>query len=322
MVMLRLIGIALSLLFAVPANPAWSVPQTKLSSQEVVIPFDPPLGRDLSYRWKQSDTRDGRTTMSWSVDRFRFEEAGEGYKLTVEPVSSGSNEADPIKLQMFKRLEELTRFPFVLRLNADAEIVELERGDEYWGKIMGALREAMAQRNGKSAPLEDQAIAGVIGMFEKMPAEVRLAKLTESVQPLVEFAYTETSVSKPIHAQLDTASPFGGTLKQNVVISLTKVERGLAHLTIRMNVPREELLKATAAMLSRLQNGAPEKDQAAKLESAMGALKEFRSETVADYRISIEDGMLDSFQSTQTISVTDGQKNQQRVRTMSLTRVE
>ena len=320
--MLRAIGIALGLLFAVVGEPARAIPQTKLSSQEVLVPFDPPLGQNLSYRWEKTDTKDGKTTMSWSLDRFRFEEAGEGYKLIVEPVSSGSNETDPVKLQMMKRLEEMIRMPFVLRLNAEAEIVELERGDEYWAKIMAALREALANRGGRPAVQEGRAIAAILDMFQKMPAEARLAKLTESVQPLVEFAYTKTSVRSPIRAQVDTASPFGGTLKQDVVISLTKVEKGFAHLTVRMNVPREELLKLTAAMVSRLQNGVLDKDQVAKLNAGMAALKEVQSETIADYRISTEDGMLESFRSTQTISVTEGDKKEQRVRTMSLTRVE
>lgn len=320
--MLRTIGIALGLVMAGVAATASAVPQAKPSNQEVLIPFDPPLGEPLSYRWEKTDTKDGKTVMGWSLDRFRFEEAGEGYKLTVEPVSSGSNESDPAKLQMMKRLEELTRMPFVLRLNEDAEIVELERGDEYWASILTALREALAQRKNKPSPIEDRAIAGVIDLFEKMPAEVRLSKLTESVQPLVEFAYTETSLGAPVRAQIDSASPFGGTLKQDVVISLTKVDRGMAHLTVRMNVPREELLKVTSTMVARLQDGVLDKDQAKKLGAALAALKEFRSETVADYRISVEDGVLESFSSTRTISATEGDKKNERVTTMSLTRVD
>jgi hypothetical protein len=212
--------------------------------------------------------------------------------------------------------------PFVLRLSEDAEIVELERGDEYWQQIIGVLREELARRSGKPAPQEAQAIASVIGMFETMPSDVRLAKLTESVQPLVEFASTETIVGKPIHAQLDTASPFGGTLKQDAVISLTKVERGLAHLTIRMSVSREELLKVMSAFVSKLQNGELGNEQAAKMEAALASLKEFRSETIAEYRVSLDNGMLDTFNSTQTISVYDGEKRQQRVKTISLTRLE
>lgn len=292
-----------------------------MAGETILIPFDPPIGQDLSYRWEKSDQKDGVTTISWSVDRYRFEESKGGYRLFVEPVSSGSNEKDPKKIELMKKLEELTKQQFVLRLNDEARIAELENADEYWRKITQALREVLSA--GKVDATGAKVIESVVRLFENMPAEVRLAQLTESVQPLVEFAYTETTLGKPIKASLDTQSPFGGTIKQDVVVSLTKVADGTAHLTIRSNVPRSELEKLSQAFIARLGSGIIKEGDAAKAKAAIAAMKDFKSETVADYKISIADGMLETFKSTQTTTFSgEGKGTTTRVKTVSLTRVD
>lgn len=319
---MRLILAALILSATIFDQAAHATPNTRARSEEAVeIPFDPPEGESLSYRSQATDTKDGVTTMRWSVDRVRFEREEGAYKLIVEPESSGSNEKDPRKIRAMKALDDLTRKPFVLRLNDDAEIVELEQADEYWSRIIAALREALTTTRHKPTPEEAKAIAGVTELFEKMPPEVRLAKLTETLQPLVEFAYTSLRAAEPIRAQVETSSPYGGTLKHDVVISLAKVDKGIAYLTIRQSLPRTELDKLITAFLARLSGTSLSKEDSVKVEAAMAALKDFRSETVADYRVSLEDGMLESLDSRQTITVVEGDKKQERIKTLSLARV-
>ena len=235
------------------AAPATSAPNTDGGAETVTIPFDPPLDGSIKYRWQRTDDRDGKTTMSWAVNQYSFEETADDIRLSVKAVSSGSNEADPDKLRIRARLEELMDLPYVLRLNADAEIVEMESGDEYWTKIFQALREALV----KDKPTADEAkaIEGVISVFQQMPPDVELAKMTESVQPLVEFGNVELTVGDPIVTEIETASPFGGLLKQNVAITLHKVVDHVAFVTIRSSVPREEFAKIVGAFFDQVGEG-------------------------------------------------------------------
>jgi hypothetical protein len=312
-------GVVAGLLLATGAT-ASVTPQAQVSGETVLIPFDPPLDQNLRYRWEQTEQKEGRTEISWSIDSYRFEEADDGYRLIVEPVSYGSNEDDPLKLELARKLQELSKLPFVLRLNEDAEIVGLEGEDEYWSKIIGALREVLSTIEPKRAE-HDKVIESIVGLYADMPAETRLAKLTEPVQPLVEFAWAETSIGVPIMGTVETMSPFG-PVKQEFTITLTKVSDGLASLTIRSTIPKQEMKKMTAALFDRLNNGALQPEQIAKMKSELAAAEHFNATTVAEYEISTEDGMLETFHSTQTITVSEDDKPQRKVKTLSVKRVD
>lgn len=319
--MLRLLQGMCGLLLVALASGVNASPKAQPVGETISIPFDPPLGESLSYRWEQIVQSAGATSVSAWVGTYRFEEDDKGHRLFIKPISYDSNEKDPKKLELAKKIEGLTKQPFVLRLNEDAQIVEMEHGEKYWTKIIKALREVLSARDAKLDAAQEKAVEAVVGMFEKMPVGARLAKLTESAQPLVEFAYAQASVRQPIKAALDTPSPFGGTIKQDVVVSLTKVHDGFAHLTVRSTVPRAELEKMAASMLDKLGNGGLRANDLAKARSALAGMKDFKSDTVADYKISLESGMLEAFSATQTIVTAAGDKVDKRVKTISLTRV-
>ena len=306
---------ALSLIFAAPAAAA---PKTDGPGETVAIPFDPPL-EDVKYRWQRTEERDGKVTMSWAVNLLTFEEIEDGHRLSVKALSSGSNEADPEKLRVRAKLEELMDLPYVLRLNADAEIVELEAGDEYWTKIFQVMREALAKD--KPTANEAKAIEGVISVFQKMPPDVKLSKLTEPVQPLVEFGNVELTVGEPIVTEIETASPFGGILKQNVALNLHKVVDGIAFLTIRSSVPREEFAKLMGAFIDQVGKFS-DKAKPEEMKSQLATAEELKFETVADYQVSIADGMLRSYQEQRTVVAIAGKDKARQVRTTSVVRVE
>ena len=290
-------------------------------AKTAVIVFDPPLDEPLSYRWEKTVEQDGKTRMSWSVDEYRFEDRKDGYRLTVKPVSSGSNETGPAQLAIQKKIEELTRFPFVLRLSGEGEIVELERSDEFWAAMFKVMREFLGEKAlAGRTPGAAKAAESVVAMFEGMPPAVRLAKLTEPVQPLVEFAGTETTLGQPISAKVESESPFGGTLNRDVTVSLTKVANGVAYLSVRTSLPRAEFDKLMQSVVGKLGKDASAAD-AAKMKAGFASLKSYRQESRADYRVAVEDGMLESFQSTETIEIGNADKTTRRVTTVSLTRV-
>lgn len=306
---------ALSLIFAAPAAAA---PKTDGPGETVAIPFDPPL-EDVKYRWQRTEERDGKVTMSWAVNLLTFEEIEDGHRLSVKALSSGSNEADPEKIGVRAKLEEIMDLPYVLRLNADAEIVELEAGDDYWTKIFQVMREALAKD--KPTATEAKAIEGVISVYQQMPPDVKLSKLTESVQPLVEFGNVELTVGEPIVTEIETASPFGGILKQNVALNLHKVVDGIAFLTIRSSVPREEFAKLMGAFIDQVGKFS-DKAKPEEMKSQLATAEELKFETVADYQVSIADGMLRSYQEQRTVVAIAGKDKARQVRTTSVVRVE
>jgi len=304
------------------ANSAPAIPAPASEQlQSVHIPFDPPLETALRYRFEKSVQKDGKTEMMWSVADYRFEEAKDGYRLTVTPVSSGSNETDLAKLAFLKRLEELMRRPFVLRLDESGSIKEVEDADFYWSTTFKVMREELAKRDGR--PLDangKRLLEETIQVFERMPAQSRLALMTEEIQPLVEFGNVELDMAKPISTTIESGSPFGGTVNRDVTISLKAVEDGIASLSIRSSISKEELTKLVQAMLAKLESLPAEKRAEAK--EAFASFKQFKHETAADYEVSVEDGILTHFHSVEAIEVEDKGRNARKITTQSLKLIE
>lgn len=286
-------------------------------AQIATVPFTPPLDVPLRYRWEKTVKKDGKIGMTWSVADYRFTEFGNGYRLTITPVDSGSNETDPQRLALERKLEKLLNYPFVLRLDGDGVIEQLENGDQYWLTIMTVLREELSRTSNKVG--SNQALEGVravMDMFEKMPADARLALLTEAVQPIVEFGATETEVGKPLLTTVEGASPFGGTIKRDVVISLVKIADQIAYLSVRSTIPRAELEKLTTTVVERFAQLPI--DKRAEMKANLAALANFRHDTTSDYQLSLKDGMLSKFHSTETVEVNDKAAKRRRVTTRSI----
>ena len=313
---MRTLGfLAATVLFA--AAPATAAPEA--SAQTATIMFDPPVGKPLTYRWEKSVRNEGQaTTTAWTVDEYRFEADGDGYRLTVKPVSHGAPETPPETAALMKELTALTRVPFVLRVNEDAEIVALDRSDELWAGIFKAMRASIGNKAPGTA--EAKGIEAVISPFENMPPEARLAKLTESVQPLIEFAATETTVGEPITVKAAAASPFGA-VERDVTISLNRVAGGIAYITVRASLPQAEFQKLMRSVLDGLAKDAMSAADLAKAKAEIGNLKAYRHESQADYEVSISDGILQRFSSTETIEIAAGKDSKQRVTKTSITRL-
>jgi hypothetical protein len=302
---------------AAPAVPAGSHKAAVVAE----IPFDPPLGDKVRYRWEKSVLKDGKTDLNWSVDDYLFEQFENGFRLTVTPVSSGSNESDPLKLALMKRLEELTRRPFVLRISEIGEIESLEDADFYWETIFQAIKEEIAKDSAKKQDAAMHAVMeNVLGIFQRMPPEARQALLTESIQPAIEFANTRTEVGKPVISSVETPSPFGGILKRDVTISLAKVADGRAFLALDSVVPRAELDRLVQAFLKQLTSMPAERRSEG--ENAIASLKRFQHETKSEYEVSLDDGLLLDFQSSEVVEVNDKNSETRKVTTRRLTRID
>lgn len=280
--------------------------------EAVYVPFDPPLGQPLRYRWEKVESKDGKTEVDWSVASHVFEKQGDGFKLTVTPISSGSNETDPRKLEIERRLSDLADLPFVLTLSADGAIAGVEKSDFYWNTIISAF-----QDYAKTASAEEAAgLVAAAKLIGEMPEDVRLGMLTESVQPLLEFGETEWVPEEAIGVDLETASPWGGTFRSKAVVTLGKVVDDVASLSITTTVPREELNSLIKAFSKKLIDLPAEKRS--EMNAAIAGLKDFRHETRASYAVSTADGMLHRYQSTETIDVSEAEKSSRKLTTRSL----
>jgi hypothetical protein len=300
-------------------TPLLAVPNTEAGVETAVIPFDPPLGESLRYRSERSLQKDGKTKLIWDINDYSFQETDDGYSLTVTPVSGGSNETDPEAIAFMKLLADLSRIPYVVRINGEAEIVGLDSGDEFWSKLTSALKSALGEK--AKRPEQTKALQGVISLYENMPAENRLALLTEPVSPLISMSLTETAIGKPVVASIETESPFGGTLKRQVTISLTRVDGDFAYLTARTTTPGAEVEKLTMKLLNRMGVNFNGPEKAKERDAAIATLRAMKVETVSYYKIALADGMLETFQSTETVdAIVDG-KQVGRVKTHALTRL-
>lgn len=279
------------------------------------IPFDPPLRTKIRYRWERRLQQGARTELLWSVYEYRFDAADSGYRLTLTPVSWGTNETDPAKLSFAKRLDELIRRPFSLRLDEDGQIEAFEDADRYWQEIFGLL-----DQEGRDNPALRAAMQDVVAMYRRMPAEVRQSMLIKEILPVVEFGNTQTEVGKPLVASLEGQSPFGGSISREMTITLNKVGESSAYLTTTSTVPRAELEKMMQAMLTQL-TSLPA-DKRAEAEKEVAALREFRHDTTADYEVSLADGLLVKYRSTETIEVGDRDRMERRVTTRTISRLD
>jgi hypothetical protein len=316
--------IALSLLAAVllaasSASTSTANLNSGAAAESATIAFDPPVDKPLRYRWEKTVAGDGKSTTHWSVDEYRFQPSEDGYKLSVSPVSTGTNESDPQRLAFMKKLSDLTRFPFVLNVNEDAEIVALERADEVWAMLFKTLRNHVADRSKAGSP-EVKAVEAVIAAYERMPAETRLAHLTETVKPLLEFASTKTTVGEPMVAKLEAASPFG-TVHHDVAVTLNRVTNGVAHLSLRASLPRADFDKIMRGVLDGVASQAMAPAELAKLKAQFSGLEDYRHETQAEYEVSVKDGILERLRSTETVELTFEGKSERRVTTRSLSRI-
>lgn len=300
-----------------PVPPAAPSHQAQIAS----VPFAPPLDAPLRYRWEKTVDKDGKIAMSWSVSDYRFTEFDKGYRLTITPVSAGSNESDPDRLALEKKLEALINLPFVLRLDENGSIEQLENAEKYWSTIMVVLREELTRMSNKDDSINSrQAVKAVMEMFEKMPAEARLALLIEGVQPVVEFGNTETETGKPLLTTVEGASPFGGTIKRNMVISLAKIADQTAYLSVRSTIPRGELEKLTTTVVERFAQLPG--DKRSEMKAGLAALADFRHDTTSDYQVSLEDGMLLKFHSIETVEVSEKAAKRRRVTTRSIALID
>jgi hypothetical protein len=216
---------------AAPAQPS------EISAEAVEIPFNPPLGQDLAYRYSRTDLRLGeRQTMV--VDFIvSFRRDDDGYVMTVRHVEPG----DGANSGAEGGLAALMRRPISVRVSADGEILSLIDPEGYWRATQAALDEYMTAR---SAPAQArQAVQTMIDRMRVLPPAEQLAQATQHFAPILEYAGGHFVRGEPIEVEQERDTPMG-RLTQQFRVTLEGVSDGTARVVTLMTIPLEQLGRA------------------------------------------------------------------------------
>lgn len=290
------------------AAPAAAAPTAALQTapkQVAYIPFDPPLGETLRYRFETVEEQDGQVQTRWSVSAIRFEAAEDGYRMVVSPMTHGVDGADRITAALIESVADLAARPYAVRLGADGSILALEDEEAWWSALFGGFEAAITSLDAEPALAE--ALGRVLTAYRAMPAAARLDFLFQELQPLVEFGETETTAGAPVSGTIAGESPFGGTINREYHLTLDRVAGDVAHLSAWITVPRAEIEALSANVLQGLTDAAPA--DAERLRGALAGLKSFTHETRATYQVSVPSGLTLAFRSTETIEAMDGDRS-------------
>jgi len=304
--------------FAIFPTIAMAVPTAQVAFKEVEIPFDPPLGESLTYRSQKVVEKDGIKGMLTTVETYRFDEDGDGYRLVVTPKSIEDDDEHPMMKAIAAALGELMMRPYAFQVSEDGELGEMIDQDVYWNAMFDALAKTnYTTRDGKSLdPKHKPMLDKYVNSMRGMPAEARTALMAEGSQPLLTFAGTAIAIGSTVQNKVEVPSPFGGRIARDVSIKLDRVDGKVAHFKMTDTIPRAELEAAVKAMFSKL-----DKDMAAKLAPKIAEMAQFSSDTTSEYAVSLSDGLLENYKSIETIVAVSEGKPTRRVTTKTLTRV-
>ncbi|MES2903678.1 MAG: hypothetical protein V4696_05780 [Pseudomonadota bacterium] len=288
------------------------------ASGPLVIPFTPPVGEKIRYRWQKTDSKDGKSRLSWEIYDASFEKAGKGYRLTITPIDGGTDgKKSAAQIAFEKKLKELTKRPFIVEVSEDASISSVVDEARFWGDIERAMTTTVA---GTPDQNERKAIQFVRAFFTDMSAEARTSLLIKDLQPLMEFAATDLEEAADILPfEFETTSAFNTKITMEGTVSVLGFDDDVAVFSLVSRLSPESLRKATAELLSKLP---VDWEKMTEAQAAIDAVKHMRHENRNEYVVSRKDGMLLKFTSTEEVSVEAEGKTDHRITTKTLTRID
>lgn len=92
----------------------------------VTLPFDPPTGTDIRYRFEKRTERQGQVELLESQDRLRFAANGNGYTLTWASENVRVTAPGPMQRILQRMYQDLSVKPVTIILTAAGQPVDLE----------------------------------------------------------------------------------------------------------------------------------------------------------------------------------------------------
>ena len=287
-------------LFALP-TPVAAIQDSPAAKLEAVrIPFAPPLGRTLVYRAGEYQKSGGqeRQVSSAEIDII-FRRAGAQFAMDVAYRFPGA----PPELAADPAVALLSR-PMTFQVNADGEIVGVEKEEAYWS----AFEQVMAQQPAGANPGGAEAARKGVEMIRDLPAEARLTMLSARVAPLLAWASANLPVGQTIEGEEEGETPFG-PLPQHMRLTVEKIVDGRAHV-VSTSATSPAQLEAAIRVFTARTGG-----------TVTGGGKVTRLEQQERYEVDTGTGLAERYRSTTVIEGEEAGKRTLDERTQTLARV-
>ena len=306
------------LLLCSTALPASATAPPRAAAAAVELPFSPPLGRTIRYRHTQAMEGSGRSSSLSMTYGYRFDKAGDGFRLTVTALPEGASgtPVTGVPAPMTDSMIEVLKLPLILKLAADGEFQELENQAEYAAAV-DRLFETTMKLVPANAPAEQKAMAKTVAeMVRSVPMESRVAKFVESVQPILEFGGTALTPGETLRTEMEVEGMGGAPLIRNVTIRLERVDAGAAHYTMVNTVPPEQYTGMIRKFFASLAASAP------AVAAEAGEVSRASSEQRGTYRVSTADGLLQSYRSVETTEIVTAKETTRKIVTRAIDRAD
>lgn len=318
---MRTFLIVLSIILAplIGLSPATGAPTTvDVAPIEgpLVIPFSPPTDRSLRYRWQEVEEKDGKSERSWHIYDAKFSKSSNGFELTITPIDNGDDgDKSESRKAIEKRLEDLSRKPYVVELEEDGSIRSIVDEDKYFREIVKAFEGAIADSKDEK---DRKVLQFAMKLIQDLSAEAWHNLMLEDIQPLVEFAVADFEEAADIlQFEFEAESVFNSKMPMEGTISVLGADDDVALFSIVSRLAPEGVKKATANLMEKLLPDQGTDASKSKMISAIAEMR-FDHETRSEYLVSRRDGTLIEFTSSEKITVDADGKTERRTTTKTL----
>lgn len=292
---------------AAPATPT-TPGQTALAGPEVEveIPFAPPIGQPLHYRYEtvtESRRETGSTRRTgWSDLSFLFERHGDdGYRLTVTTLrSGGSGLPEAFQAASDQIAEAMRALPLVVLVSADGEIGEIENEEHYWNKTIGTLHQKLS--TAAESPESRQVLEAMLRTMHEWTPEGRRSALLGELDYVLNWVGATMIVGEELEGEAETPGFFGGTIPVQLRISLQDVVGDHATIGVVGDIDAESMLAMATEFASRMiVHAGRERPSDEELRAEVAAQAEgFVFEEQAKWRVSLVTGLATEIESRKT----------------------
>jgi hypothetical protein len=294
------LGVALT-----ACSPAWAAgapapaaaPAAALPADSVIIPFNPPVGQKLLYRYSPA----GRGRIAPQIDMIvEFRKAGDGaFVMTVTYLlPPGAAQSDPT-IAVFE-------WPLSFRVSSKGEIVGIEDEAAYWARLKDVVGKMSARDKdpGGKAIMDE-----MLGRLKALPDADRLRMMTSKIEPLLAYSATAYVLGRTAEAQSEEQTALG-LVTPTVRQTLVKAENGIAFFVTVSSAPAAQL----EAMMAELGRSAP----AGKPRPTLRIL---RNEIRRDAEVDAATGLTRRVRETRTMSGEEAGKPRTATSTTTLERI-
>jgi hypothetical protein len=291
--------------FATPLAAQTPASAAAPAAVQVSVPFNPPLDRSIHYRATATRDQNGAPGTTWVDYEITFSRRAGGFRMQVRTVDAGAPGLRPAEAAMLRRMMVEMASAFVVLLNADGNMEDLEDGEAYWNSLIAATEQVFRESGDRRSPA---AIAQATAMMRQTSPQGRLNTVTQYIAPILEFTGTAFAIGETRTGEGQTEGPMGISVLQQISVTAQRAENGRLHLTMRSTVPQEELRRTLTDFIANIPStvrppGTPSAmaQVAAELRTA-----QFDRRGEATYEVALDSGLLHRMDAMERTEMTIG----------------